>query len=240
MLLFYILIYKDFNMKTDVSKVTTLLIISLFLGCSNSSDDDNKTVTNSSSSLLAISSAQNSSSSSLVSVVSSDSSSSSSSSQISNLGNSLNTLGYYGENVYLGDTLIVGSWVKIQSSWPVDRTKYPSLERLGYHLQGSSYRETDANPERFPIIYNFGIDGNGTYHGVAGPAGIPRMTYGVDITATKVTTVDTTSNYNEIYTDIMECSIFQDECCNLTKDGVEQNKALCKLRIVNSSSNQSN
>ncbi|HHH72904.1 MAG TPA: hypothetical protein ENL04_03675, partial [Sulfuricurvum sp.] len=87
-------------------------------GCGDSDSHDNNT---SSSSISAVASSSSNSISSEMSsaagssdqsssISASQSSSTGNSSSVDNTGNALNSLGYYGEGVYLGDEPILGTW----------------------------------------------------------------------------------------------------------------------------------
>lgn len=91
------------------------LFVVYFSGCGDSDNNGNNT---SSSSISSIDSSTNSSEMSSAtsssdqnsSISSSQSSSTGNSSSVDNTGNALNSLGYYGEGVYLGSEPILGKW----------------------------------------------------------------------------------------------------------------------------------
>ncbi len=96
---------------------------------------------------------------------SSDSASSSSENNTSNLGKNLNSLGYYGEDVYFGDSLLVGNWIIKQKNdngkskdFGVNFTQVGDGEMSIYELPTPLHG----------VIEQYGVDENGskiTYQG---------------------------------------------------------------------------
>jgi len=113
-----------FRTITIVSLMTSFLIV----GCGSSSDHH--------------------------SAPSSSSSSDSSSSSVSNLGNPMNTWGYYGDDVMLGNETIVGEWV-------ID---YSNGNQQSYWLEtdGGGTFAADGDFSYSMVIFAYGVNENGT------------------------------------------------------------------------------
>lgn len=169
-------------MKSLPILLMTLFVV-YFSGCGDSDSRDNNT---SSSSISAAASSSSHSNSSEMS--SSIRSSTGNLSSVDNTGNALNSLGYYGKGVYLGDEPILGKWKEGTNGSENGSTKFFYHDGTGF-VQGTYLS--------FEHHFTYGVDQNGTVLFVHS---------------------DGTYRDGEPIIEAYECLRFEDKCCYLNTD----------------------